>query len=139
MFRSLKVEAPGKLRNFETCETKTPPTSFQFVPGSARLGCPSLLRIALVGVLDDQRNSPVRWINGILRLAQKLVGKAAHLGNLFLSQPLLLHQAARGVRAIGGEFPVAIISFSAIRLGIRVTLDGNFVGQFAQFARQKVE
>src|SRR5204863_1522728 len=55
--------------------------------------------------LHDQRNSPVRWINWILRLAQKLVGKAAHLGYLFLSQPLLLHQAARRIRAISGEFP----------------------------------
>ena len=42
-------------------------------------------------VLHDQRNPPIGWVQGILRLAQFLISVAANLGHLVVAQAGLLH------------------------------------------------
>src|SRR5438045_9562743 len=104
-----------------------------------RLRRSSFRCIASVGVLDNQRNPPVRWIKRILRVAQKLIGKPPDLRNLRPSQTLLLHQSSRGIGAVRRELPIPIIPLPAIRLRIGMALYRNFVRQFAEFAREQIQ
>src|SRR5580698_6842743 len=90
-------------------------------------------------VLDDQRDSPVRGIQRILRNSKPLVSVASDLGNLVISHTALLHETAGGIGAVGGEFPISIGCTARVGFGISVALHRDFIWQFAQFLCEKGE
>jgi hypothetical protein len=91
----------------------------------------TFLRVFLIAVLHDERDTSVRGIKRVLWLAQELIGEAPHLGYLLRTKTFLLHESPCRVRAIGGKFPVAVVSFAAVGLRVRVPFDGNLVRQLA--------
>ena len=59
-------------------------------------------------VLHDERDAAIGGVERGIGLAETLVGKAADLRDLVGANSVGLHDAAGGVGAIGGEFPVAV-------------------------------
>jgi hypothetical protein len=64
--------------------------------------------VVFYDVLHDQRDAAVGRVERGIGLAESLVGKAADLGDLVGADSIGLHDAAGGVGAVGGEFPVAV-------------------------------
>jgi hypothetical protein len=97
----------------------------------------SFLPVLFIPILNDQRDAAVGRIEGTARFAQKLVGEAPYLRNLLRAKTVLLHQPARRVGAVSRKFPVAIVSFAAIGLGICVSFNRNLVGNLSQLGSQE--
>ena len=66
-------------------------------------------------------------------MAQLALGVSAHLGDLFRPHSVLFHEAARGVGAIGREFPVRVRLRRSEGLGVGMAFNQQIVGEFAHF------
>jgi hypothetical protein len=86
-----------------------------------------LIVVFLHDVLNDQGNSPVRWIERVVRSAQPLIGEPTNLSDLVDPDSTFLHQAASGVRPIGRQFPIAIVGGTCEGLRVSVPFDREFV------------
>ena len=96
-------------------------------------------RTPWLDVLHDDRDAAVGSIERDRFVAQALVRETAHLRDLIGAQPRLLHQAASGVGAVGGKFPVAVVcslrNRASRRCGLRPKCD---LGTLPEFRGQKV-
>src|SRR5271170_2600354 len=105
--------------------------------------CSGWFRVFVVGacseVLDDERNATVGGVEWIVGFAEMLIGESADLGDLVRPDAAGLHEAAGGVGAVGGEFPVAVVAEGGIGFGVGVAFDEERIGQFAEFAGQSDE
>jgi hypothetical protein len=61
------------------------------------------------------------------------------LSNLVCADSVLLHQAARGIGAMGGEFPVAVVAPARVWRRIGVALKSQLIGQLAKFSRKNFD
>ena len=85
--------------------------------------------------MNDERNSPVGRIQGLVGLAQFLVRVPTYLHDLVLLHTILLDKPAGGVGAVGGEFPVPVSARVGVGLRVRVALNGKLVRQLSQLLR----
>jgi hypothetical protein len=69
-------------------------------------------------------------------LAQLPVAEPANLADLPGADPMLLHNAARGGGAVGGEFPVTVLTGAGKGPRIGVALDQDGVRKLAQLNGQ---
>ena len=90
-----------------------------------------------LAVFHEDGDSAVRWVFRVALDAQKLVGVAAHLGDLVGAHTVLLQQAPGGVGAIRGELPVAVRGIRGVRRRVGVALNEQSVGQRLQLAGQQ--
>src|SRR6266436_1036821 len=72
--------------------------------GARKVRCGFLL----LRVLHDQGNAAIGRIQRLVFLAQPLIREAAHLRDLISPDSVLHHQAARGISAVSGEFPIPV-------------------------------
>lgn len=59
-------------------------------------------------VFNDERDTAICGIVGLLPCSRLLIGEPPHLRNLPCGKSTGTHDAARGVRTIDREFPIAV-------------------------------
>jgi len=95
-----------------------------------------LLWLTFVGVLGDVLNddgdAPIGRVQRGVWFPKALVGEAANLSDLIGANSMGLHDAACGIGAVRGEFPIAVGSRWRIGLRIGVALNGQLVGKAAE-------
>jgi len=92
-----------------------------------------IIVIILDDVLNDDGYAPVGRVERGVGFPETLVGEAANLSDLIGVDPIGLHDAACGIGAVGGEFPIAVGGRRSIGLRIGVRLNGQLVGKAAEF------
>src|SRR5580658_9459883 len=90
----------------------------------------------LFQILHDHGNATIGCVEWCSGRAQHLIGIASHLRNLVGLQPVVLHQPAGSVGAVGGQFPIAIFAASRVGFGIGVAFNREMVRELAEFDRQ---
>src|ERR1700758_1505977 len=96
-------------------------------------------RRVLPEVMHDDGDAAIRRIERIARNPKLPVRETTHLRDLPDAEACMLHQAARCIRTIGRELPVAITSCVSIGAGIGVTLYRDEVWNLAKLVRQQRE
>ncbi len=87
-------------------------------------------------VFHHDGDAPVGSAVRIFRIAQVLVGVAAHLGDLGGAEPVGLHQPSGGVGAVHRKLPVRVAVVGLIRARIGVAFDEQLVLHLAELARR---
>jgi len=87
--------------------------------------------------LHDQGNAAIGRIQRLVFLAQPLIREAAHLRDLISPDSVLHHQAARGIGAVSGEFPIPVATALRVLLRVGVPLECQFVRQLAEILGQR--
>ena len=95
--------------------------------------------VVFYDVLHDERDAAVGGVEWIVEFAETLIGKSADLGDLVRPDAVGLHEAAGGVGAVAGEFPVTVAAGGGIGFGIGVAFDRKRVGQLAEFLGESDE
>jgi len=78
-------------------------------------------------IANDDGDSPIGGMGGIVLLQQSLVGESAHLADAALVYTEFGQGPASGVGTVGGQLPIRIIRAS-VRPRVGVSLDRDFIG-----------
>ena len=84
----------------------------------------------LGSVLNDERDSAIAGIFGMVGMAQALVCKSAHLRYLVCPDPVRLHQLPTLIGAIGRKFPIRKVVSLSKWFRVCVALDEDPVWEF---------
>ena len=83
-------------------------------------------------IKNNHRHPAIRRVFRCVRQPKTLVRKSAHLAHLVAPYPVLGHPSARGIRPVGGQFPITVV-ITWERLRIRVTFHRQTIRQFTHF------
>jgi len=131
--RLFRFLAFGDVVTFRNADGRDSKWSGQLIVRIREGVCPFTERLG--SALHDDRDPPIAWVERIVGIPQTGVGKAANGVDLASAQTADLHRPARGIRAVGREFPVAVTIRRRIGAAVGVAFDRNRVPERAQLRR----